>query len=45
MRKGKKLEITGWVIGSERLLAWVLQRDDIRNIQLLPLLKGMECAP
>ncbi|KAH6616858.1 putative asparaginase like 1 [Boeremia exigua] len=45
MRKVKELNTTGWGIGSERFLAWILQHDDIRDIQLLPRLKGMLCAP
>jgi beta-aspartyl-peptidase (threonine type) len=45
MRKVKELKTTGWGIGSKRFLAWVLQHDDIRDIQLLPRLKGIECTP
>jgi asparaginyl-tRNA synthetase len=45
MRKLKQLQTTGWGIGSERFLAWVLQHDGVRDIQLLPRLKGMECVP
>lgn len=36
MRKIRELQTTGWGIGSERLLAWILQHDDIRNVQLFP---------
>ncbi|KAF4632743.1 hypothetical protein G7Y89_g5387 [Cudoniella acicularis] len=45
MRALKELNTTGWGIGTERFLAWVMQHDDIRDIQLLPRLKGVECAP
>ncbi len=45
MRRTKKLNTTGWGIGSERFLAWVLQHNDVRDIPLFPRLKGMECAP
>ncbi|KAK2036573.1 putative asparaginase like 1 [Colletotrichum somersetense] len=45
MRHVKPLTTTGWGIGTERFLAWVMQHDDIRDIQLLPRLKGVECAP
>ncbi|KAL7894255.1 asparaginase like 1 [Trichoderma sp. SZMC 28014] len=45
MRKLKAINTTGWGIGSERFLSWVLQHDDIRDIQLLPRLKGQTCAP
>lgn len=45
MRRVKALETTGWGIGTERFISWVLQHDDIRDVQLLPRLKGIECAP
>lgn len=45
MRRLKAIDSTGWGIGSERFLSWVLQHDDIRDIQLLPRLKGQTCAP
>lgn len=45
MRAVKPFRSAGWGIGTERFLAWVLQHDDIRDIQLLPRLKGIECAP
>lgn len=45
MRKVKALNTTGRGIGTERFVAWVLQHDDIRDIQLLPRLKGIECYP
>lgn len=45
MRKVKELNTTGWGIGTERFLAWVMQHDDVRDVQLLPRLKGVECAP
>ncbi|EFY88750.1 hypothetical protein J3459_013770 [Metarhizium acridum] len=45
MRKFKALDTTGWGIGSERFLSWVLQHDDVRDVQLLPRLKGLACAP
>lgn len=45
MRRLKPLDTTGWGIGSERFLSWVLQHDDIRDVQLLPRLKGITCAP
>ncbi|KAK1633999.1 putative asparaginase like 1 [Colletotrichum phormii] len=45
MRSQKPLQTTGWGIGSERFLSWVLQHDDVRDIQLIPRLKGQTCAP
>ncbi|PNP43201.1 hypothetical protein TGAMA5MH_05136 [Trichoderma gamsii] len=45
MRRTKPLTTTGWGIGTERFLSWVMQHDDIRDIQLLPRLKGVECNP
>lgn len=45
MRQLKELDTTGWGIGTERFLCWVMQHDDVRDIQLLPRLKGVECAP
>ncbi|KAJ9482700.1 hypothetical protein VN97_g10723 [Penicillium thymicola] len=45
MRKEKELETTGWGIGTERYLCWVLGHDDVRDVQIFPRLKGLECAP
>lgn len=45
MRRLKALNTTGWGIGSERFICWVVQHNDIRDIQLLPRLKGIHCAP
>ncbi|KAK2591332.1 hypothetical protein QQS21_010985 [Conoideocrella luteorostrata] len=45
MRAIKPLTSTGWGIGTERFLSWVMQHNDIRDIQLLPRLKGATCAP
>lgn len=45
MRRVRELDTTGWGIGTERFLCWVLQHDDVRDVQLLPRLKGIECAP
>jgi aspartyl/asparaginyl-tRNA synthetase len=45
MRRLKELNTTGWGIGTERFLAWVIQHDDIRDVQVLPRLKGIQYAP
>jgi aspartyl/asparaginyl-tRNA synthetase len=45
MRKEKELNTTGWGIGTERYMCWVLGHDDVRDVQIFPRLKGLECAP
>jgi beta-aspartyl-peptidase (threonine type) len=45
MRDAKPLRTSGWEMGMERVLAWILQHDDVRDVQLLPRLKGLEIAP
>jgi asparaginyl-tRNA synthetase len=45
MRDAKPLRTSGWGMGMERVLAWILQHDDVRDVQLLPRLKGLEIAP
>ncbi|EKV05982.1 Aminoacyl-tRNA synthetase, class II (D/K/N) [Penicillium digitatum] len=45
MRRERDLETTGWGIGTERYLCWVLGHDDVRDVQIFPRLKGLECAP
>lgn len=45
MRSLRPWKTSGWGIGTERFMAWVLQHDDIRDVQLLPRLKGLEIAP
>jgi aspartyl/asparaginyl-tRNA synthetase len=32
-------------MGIERFLLWVLQHDDIRNLQILPRINGMATLP
>lgn len=47
MRKSKEgtMQTTGWGLGMERFLAWVLQHDDIRDVQVFSRLKGgMSCV-
>ena len=36
---------TGWGMGVERFLAWVLQHDDIRDLAIIPRMKGYSFAP
>ncbi|KAI9651772.1 MAG: hypothetical protein M1829_002448 [Trizodia sp. TS-e1964] len=35
---------TGWGMGVERFLAWVLQHNDIRNLAIIPRMKGHSFA-
>lgn len=47
MRKAQeaRLQTTGWGMGMERFLAWLLQHDDIRDVQIFSRLKGaMSCV-
>ena len=36
---GEELQTTGWGLGMERFLAWVLNHDDIRDMAIMPRLK------
>ncbi|KAF8418617.1 putative L-asparaginase [Tirmania nivea] len=40
IREYKALQTTGWGMGTERFLCWILQHDDIRDIPIIPRLKG-----
>ena len=42
---GLALQTTGWGLGMERFLAWILQHDDIRDMAFIPRLKGMKFEP
>lgn len=42
---GKAMETTGWGMGIERFLAWLLKHDDIRDFAIIPRLKNMKFAP
>ncbi|OXV07802.1 hypothetical protein Egran_04435 [Elaphomyces granulatus] len=44
MRRLKEMETVGWGVGIERYLCWIMQHDDIRDIQLVPRLRGKEYA-
>ncbi|KAI3360093.1 hypothetical protein L3Q82_014402, partial [Scortum barcoo] len=43
MRQVKPLLTSGWGMGTERYLCWLLQHDDIRDIHIIPRMKGMKC--
>ena len=45
MRDKKPLLTTGWGMGTERFLAWVLGHDDIRDLAVMPRMKGVEFVP
>jgi len=42
MRDQKEMRTTGWGICIERFLALVLRHDDIRNLVIMPRMKGTE---
>lgn len=45
MRKVKPLLTSGWGMGTERYLCWLLQHDDIRDIVIIPRMKGIKYMP
>ena len=45
MRDAKTLRTTGWGMGVERFLAWVLGQDDIRDLVVMPRMKGVTFSP
>lgn len=45
IRKQKPILTTGWGMGIERFLAWVFQHDDIRDMTIVPRMKGFTFAP
>ena len=45
MRRQRPLLTSGWGMGSERYLCWLLGHDDVRDIQILPRLKGFSFLP
>uniref|UniRef100_A0AAQ4PQI1 Aminoacyl-transfer RNA synthetases class-II family profile domain-containing protein n=1 Tax=Gasterosteus aculeatus aculeatus TaxID=481459 RepID=A0AAQ4PQI1_GASAC len=40
MRQVKPLQTSGWGMGTERYLCWLLQHDDIRDLHIIPRMKG-----
>ena len=42
---GFALQTTGWGLGMERFLALILQHDDIRDMDIIPPLKGLKFEP
>ncbi|XP_037647958.1 uncharacterized protein LOC119501579 [Sebastes umbrosus] len=45
MRQVKPLLTSGWGMGTERYLCWLLQHDDVRDIHIIPRMKGMKYLP
>ncbi|XP_061606466.1 uncharacterized protein si:ch211-256m1.8 [Phyllopteryx taeniolatus] len=45
MREVKPLLTSGWGMGTERYLCWLLQHNDVRDIQIIPRLKGNKYMP
>ncbi|XP_037647455.1 uncharacterized protein LOC119501266 [Sebastes umbrosus] len=45
MRKVKPLLTSGWGMGTERYLCWLLQHDDVRDLHIIPRMKGMKYLP
>ncbi|RWA08957.1 hypothetical protein EKO27_g6154 [Xylaria grammica] len=45
IREQKAILTTGWGMGVERFLAWVFRHDDIRDMAIIPRMKGLSFAP
>ncbi|XP_068193986.1 uncharacterized protein si:ch211-256m1.8 [Antennarius striatus] len=45
MRQVKPLLTSGWGMGTERYLCWLLQHDDVRDMHIIPRMKGMKYMP
>ncbi|XP_028454911.1 uncharacterized protein LOC114569287 [Perca flavescens] len=45
MRQVKPLLTSGWGMGTESYLCWLLQHNDIRDIHIIPRMKGMKYMP
>ncbi|KAI9776605.1 MAG: hypothetical protein M1835_005470 [Candelina submexicana] len=45
MRQTSEIQTAGWGMGVERFLAWVFQHDDIRDLAIIPRIKGLRFAP
>ncbi|XP_051905816.1 uncharacterized protein si:ch211-256m1.8 [Hippocampus zosterae] len=45
MREVKPLLTSGWGMGTERYLCWLLQHNDVRDTQIIPRLKGHKYMP
>lgn len=45
MKQTREIQTSGWGMGVERFMAWVFQHDDIRDLAIIPRIKGHEFAP
>ncbi|XP_051573686.1 uncharacterized protein si:ch211-256m1.8 [Myxocyprinus asiaticus] len=45
MRKVIPLSTSGWGMGTERYLCWLLQHSDVRDMQIIPRLKAKKYMP
>ncbi|XP_038123518.1 uncharacterized protein LOC119771541 [Cyprinodon tularosa] len=45
MRKVMPLLTSGWGMGTERYLCWLLQHDDVRDLHIIPRMKGIKYMP
>jgi len=45
LREHKLILTTGWGMGIERFLAWAFRHDDIRDMTIVPRMKGLRFAP
>lgn len=45
MKEEKPLLTSGFGMGVERFLLWVIRHDDIRDCQILPRFNGVDCQP
>ncbi|KAG1936526.1 isoaspartyl peptidase/L-asparaginase [Pimephales promelas] len=45
MRQAIPLQTSGWGMGSERYLCWLLQHNDVRDMQIIPRLKAKKFMP
>ncbi len=45
MKKRYPLQTSGFGMGVERFILWVLMHDDIRDCQILPRFNGVVCTP
>lgn len=45
MRKAMPLSTSGWGMGTERYLCWLLQHNDVRDMQIIPRMKAKKYMP
>ena len=45
MKRSRPMRTSGFGLGVERWMQWVLQMPDIRDVQLVPRVKGMSLTP